>query len=834
VGMVLYYTDLLAKLWQSLDFGRQAPSFALPGFVTIPVASAELEPQYWEESNRLTSTRLWFGTKPEGYSLAADGAMLFAPISTRVYAAGSDPLDPKKEESPSEHNRRAFAWWDRHYANVADFEPQYHVLNQIMKWSVITGWLVENNLLSELAGVSVTRSHRFDAWYAANSDLRFREPLPMLDRSRWPDPATEAIDIISSYRFHRGSSARWVEGGVSLGSAQSLGPSARIGGAVNPKLRRGGADYARSAEGRIVMSEFAAAKGAVFELPPRTSGGAAARVIPSPQARLRVGGSEMPAAPITLEFAASSVRLGEGAASIGSLLRLDSGRNVALRWVDGAFEMHRALAADFAAASSQAVPMSASLMPNRGAAIVVRGDTLKLVIEQPGGAKWILEDAVAGARPEAGEMIVGVRQSGLTLRARPLEATATDPRLEAAWQKLMPADGPDNIPGHVYRFFCDETPPLLARRVEIEVGVQPPLEARVTGNAVYVRRPAAGTDVYLNLVERARIDGKTIRQLVESAEGKWSVLDSDAAAAPAGAAAIGGQPGAALKQLKLAADAGQLEPAVARLKLDLQLAVSRGRAPESAGGYFDAMAGNASPAEMLTRALVKLRGGQTRAATEMLNATAPARGPPWTSQNVAAQLRAAGQPVAADFVQLQGGLSGATAPVQSATTAAVDSAGQLITITRARVAGAAAMRDVTIAPASPRARAKLQTGQKPSHVFVEDALLTHLDWDLAPARTLARVAGDPAVNIAVVPANAFGRFRPTDVFIGETRYRMVGIGNTHPSRPAEVPYGGAAGWTGWDDDEDDDEREPVIVFVSQSPAAAGGLQFVPVQAAPGE
>ena len=59
VGMVLFYTDLLAKLWASVDYYGEAPTEAVLGFLSAPRVKPKLEPEYWEESWRLPSTRLW-------------------------------------------------------------------------------------------------------------------------------------------------------------------------------------------------------------------------------------------------------------------------------------------------------------------------------------------------------------------------------------------------------------------------------------------------------------------------------------------------------------------------------------------------------------------------------------------------------------------------------------------------------------------------------------------------------------------------------------------------------------------------------------------------------
>ncbi|HVE83136.1 MAG TPA: hypothetical protein VND93_09835, partial [Myxococcales bacterium] len=61
VGMVLFYTDLMAKVWASVDYHHSAPVDDVDGFRSEPRISSAVEPIYWPEIERLSSTRLWFG-----------------------------------------------------------------------------------------------------------------------------------------------------------------------------------------------------------------------------------------------------------------------------------------------------------------------------------------------------------------------------------------------------------------------------------------------------------------------------------------------------------------------------------------------------------------------------------------------------------------------------------------------------------------------------------------------------------------------------------------------------------------------------------------------------
>ena len=171
VGMTMFYTDLLAKLWMGIDHGASAPTLDVAGFIAMP--RLDLSAQVAADKNK--NTRVWFGPRTNSVSRAASNgsAILFEHSFARIYAAGSDPAHPGTEASPNEESRRAIGWWDRHYDEVADYEQEFHRLNQIMKWSLVTGALSEAEKSQHLQAVPVRQNHGFDAWARGNQAIAY-------------------------------------------------------------------------------------------------------------------------------------------------------------------------------------------------------------------------------------------------------------------------------------------------------------------------------------------------------------------------------------------------------------------------------------------------------------------------------------------------------------------------------------------------------------------------------------------------------------------------------------------------------------------------------------
>lgn len=219
VGMVLFYTDLLAKLW-ALNYLEATPDKVISDF--NPLTKIQISSIYKQEIEDLPSTRLWFGPQDRGFQMADGGSsLLFARNATRIYAASSNPLKPGAETAAAANSDAFLGWWNDHYEEVARHEPQYERLNQIMKWSLVISWLNQSNRgdrLDFLQEVSVERDNWFPNWVRKQGDrLKFKqwERIGFFDR-RYKGTKTEAMPLLKSESYKRFSQVRYISGGVSL------------------------------------------------------------------------------------------------------------------------------------------------------------------------------------------------------------------------------------------------------------------------------------------------------------------------------------------------------------------------------------------------------------------------------------------------------------------------------------------------------------------------------------------------------------------------------------------------------------------------------------------
>lgn len=223
VGMVLFYTDLLAKLW-ALNYLSTTPQKDIPDFK--PLTKVSISSIYKQEAEELRSTRLWFGHQDKGFQVADGGkTIIFARNATRVYAASSNPLKPGDETTPSAMSEAFLGWWNDHYEEIARYEPQYERLNQIMKWSLIISWLnkaEQGETLGFLQNVQVKRDNWFPDWVQINSkDLKFKrwDQVRFYARSN-KGSKTESMPLLSSDTYNFFGKARYFKGGVSLANKQ--------------------------------------------------------------------------------------------------------------------------------------------------------------------------------------------------------------------------------------------------------------------------------------------------------------------------------------------------------------------------------------------------------------------------------------------------------------------------------------------------------------------------------------------------------------------------------------------------------------------------------------
>jgi hypothetical protein len=257
VGMILYYTDLLAKLW-ALDFENSAPTRLVPGFLTDLIAPVSIA--YREESELYPYARLWFGPSNLGYQRTAGNEMLFRRSATRIYSAGSNPLEPGKEVQTSVALNASTDWWNDHYEEVEWAEPEYQRLNQIMKWSIVIGWLLNEQSASRwdfLTSEQVNRSHWFPDWVKRQPQLAFKawDAITFYPRGAM-GTKTEALPQLRSRSFKSFEKDMFISGGVSLARSSEIRARALMPSEFPTLIRRSNIDYsASSARGTIKTLE---------------------------------------------------------------------------------------------------------------------------------------------------------------------------------------------------------------------------------------------------------------------------------------------------------------------------------------------------------------------------------------------------------------------------------------------------------------------------------------------------------------------------------------------------------------------------------------------------
>jgi hypothetical protein len=206
-GMTMFYTDLLMKLW---SFAYQKSLPAVAGF--IPETRSPVDRVYWDEMRRYPDTRGWLSGQPASVGYSGD-TVRFAPVATRLYNASSNPLFNGAEVPANYSSERFSSWWNAHYWEVADYEPQYHRLNQIMKWSaVLTSFKDEPPaVLNAIAGRQPAATLRFDTWWPAQADLKVHVTTPFVTA---PGERTECLAILQSDLYESMGGLWQFSGGV--------------------------------------------------------------------------------------------------------------------------------------------------------------------------------------------------------------------------------------------------------------------------------------------------------------------------------------------------------------------------------------------------------------------------------------------------------------------------------------------------------------------------------------------------------------------------------------------------------------------------------------------
>jgi hypothetical protein len=456
VGMTMFYTDLLGKLWMDLDYSYSAPLRAIPGFLTAP--RVNFSRTFAAEKEYLREGRLWFGHRADGWSRTTAGSaqeFAFVHRFNRLYTESWDPTVRGNALSPAEWARMTSNWWDRHFEEIADREQQYHRQNQIMKWSVATATMLDMPQAPRfLTSIVVDRTSQFFPWFAAHADeLSFNEPLP----ERRTPYRTECLPLLASYEHSAGgdSHSLLIGGGVSLAGPKVV----RNPPTVQPKLP----------PGQRVVPPAIASPGPRRALEGRTVAikNAEATVTRASQGPLNVPG-------VSARFDASAgtraITLNSGAGKLSTVTLARTPGGVRIEMQAGPVEKARAaLTSD---------KFDASLSFGRDPDRVWLRDRAWLEVRfadrpSPDGTVTV----VANDAPRPG-----------VYQARAADAAAVQRRMDGYASQVV---APGSSPGQeTLVHFSNDAPPVDAREIQVR-GVQGVTTARVTEDGMlYFARPA--------------------------------------------------------------------------------------------------------------------------------------------------------------------------------------------------------------------------------------------------------------------------------------------------------------------------------------------------------
>jgi hypothetical protein len=205
VGMTLFYTDYVAKDWVN-GVGTGVPAEAVEGFEPDPLARTPWGHCEGEAGGE--SGRLWFGQNDAAYSFQ-DNRITIGAQPTRLFARSDGAAGEEIESSYS--FGRGLRWWDQHYQLVAEYEPQYQRLDQIMRWGAALEWLGPN--AAKLPSYDDIRDDlRFADWYRDHDELRERAPISFVSP---PSATQESVLTVPSATYEDCGLSR-IHGGVSL------------------------------------------------------------------------------------------------------------------------------------------------------------------------------------------------------------------------------------------------------------------------------------------------------------------------------------------------------------------------------------------------------------------------------------------------------------------------------------------------------------------------------------------------------------------------------------------------------------------------------------------
>lgn len=216
-GMTMFYTDLVMKLW-GFNYKKSAPEKEILGFKAQ--TNAPVSPLYYNNIEEKSQTRSWLGLLENSYDIHQGNQLFFSHWATRIFNASPNDLTPGQETAANVSASRFANWWNNHFSQVADFEPEYHRLNQLMKWTQIVFFMKINGDFAFLDQYPVRRNMDFEEWYPAQSELTTRVGIPFINKNDLGE-RVECMDVLQSEHFTAfdGLDLSYsFTGGVSLGS----------------------------------------------------------------------------------------------------------------------------------------------------------------------------------------------------------------------------------------------------------------------------------------------------------------------------------------------------------------------------------------------------------------------------------------------------------------------------------------------------------------------------------------------------------------------------------------------------------------------------------------
>jgi hypothetical protein len=657
-----------------------------------------------------------------------------------------------------------------------------------MKWSIVTGALVDRGVTTFLAELPVDRSLRFDTWYAASPELKCHVDVRCLPRERWTSGG-EALEILQSYPFRGLGSSLVISGGVTLGGRRSIEAASKIEPTLARGLRRADVNYAESTERLIVQL-----RGTRVELPDVTANGIAkATTHLDDSVRLRSGASELAADEISTAVhvadARSVVSIESNIGSLGNLAYERSPALDVLSWTPGRIEIEQQLCSELAARGAyslddlgSAVSASDACIASEGRIVVERGANL-FVVEPPDALNPGRVFRISEGAAESPGVVQAAHGSRLRemlgkdpivrCAVEPWEAGSSAARAldDAPWAKisLLESGTAGDAPGVFRQVLTDQGPSATSRPIQISFDLpgREKLEAFVTEDGyVLVKRPEGTSG---RALAELTADHLTPRQVE-------AMLDESVA--------VGQVFHVGVDSTQSVAVARQLEKDVRALRM--------GYRNEEAAEFWRSMSGETrdSADGLLYGALRSIEDhGLSKAATAVDRALE--RGGLRLDTIEAAQqmARLRGQDAIADYLLVNADML---------SDVSVDVARAL----RLECRGYRA--NTVLELGSHRAESTIADfaselevwADAPVYIEQKSDVLARYDWDALPGPSMAKVARDVNMRWSSLEIDGLGVFRPDELILDGTRFVRRGgdlgrfVGRTYVNGDSQPSGGG--------------------------------------------